>query len=55
MLPLFIFIILSSLLSLTTSQQYPSCPGGAPLTLGNATDPYNFNIIQLSTFLSLSD
>jgi choline-glycine betaine transporter len=35
-------------------QEYPSCPGGSPLSVGNSTDPFNLHIIQLSTFLILS-
>jgi hypothetical protein len=48
-------IIITALIGFSTGQQYPTCPGGSPLTLGNSTDPYNLHIIQLSTFLGLND
>lgn len=48
-------VVFLAVLALAFAQQYPSCPGGSPISVGNSTDSYNQHIIELSTFLILGD
>jgi hypothetical protein len=51
----YILVSLAVLLVCVWGQQYPSCLGGAPIDTGNSSDTYMIYLLQLTSFLDITD
>jgi hypothetical protein len=48
-------LVYLALILLVSAQKYPSCPGGVPIDIGNATDSFYAKLLTLTDFMNQND